>query len=383
MRETTSTDVAKYSDEKPRLSRPERSDPPAQLLIREDAPARRAKSAARPPTRRGGSPSLPPPYIFVAKVLLNVDIYPMYCPAFILLKAALIIILNLTLVCTPRVETGGDLGIVYLWESGYFSSVSTVESQPGTIQVQVTGLSGVAGALIVKNTSNTDTLSFIADGIQSFTTILATGNDYHVIVDTQPTSPPMYCAVSNGAGTLGADGVVLTVNCSANPRWIFVTDDSYTGSLGGVDGADTKCNNIGDGNHPGGGVYKALIMDGANRVACTSVNCTGGFGENVDWVLAPNFPYVRADDLAQLFTTNEKAIFLFGTLPNVLATDSTHYWSGLTNNWRLNGVHCLGWATASGGQSGDRGDTNKTDNRAIDDNPQTCDSNNRLLCVEQ
>ncbi|HLD45750.1 MAG TPA: DUF1554 domain-containing protein, partial [bacterium] len=94
-------------------------------------------------------------------------------------------------------------------------------------------------------------------------------------------------AIVRKAGMVGnvaaSETYVITLEEPEAVKKIFVTDATYNGNLGGVAGADALCE--ADANKPATGTYKALIVDGVARVACTTANCGGGAGENIDWVL--------------------------------------------------------------------------------------------------
>jgi hypothetical protein len=79
----------------------------------------------------------------------------------------------------------------------------------------------------------------------------------------------------------------------------------------GILGADAKCEV--DGNKPATGTYKAFLVDGVNRRVCTSHNCgTDGALENLNWVLKKNTKYIRISDSGEIFTTNNRRMFIFG-----------------------------------------------------------------------
>ncbi|GIX41510.1 MAG: hypothetical protein KatS3mg129_1243 [Leptospiraceae bacterium] len=147
-------------------------------------------------------------------------------------------------------------------------------------------------------------------------------------------------------GILNCDGKNLSNNTnnnsinnpSCNPCRIFVSTNRYDGNLGGITGADNICNN--DPNKPNTSLYKALLVDGTNRVACISPNCsTNGISEHIDWVLKPNTTYIRANGSTFIFTTNSDGIFIFGTANNSISDGppSTIYfiWTGLNQDWTI------------------------------------------------
>lgn len=151
----------------------------------------------------------------------------------------------------------------------------------------------------------------------------------------------------------------------------------------GIPEADNFCDT--DANHPapGTGTYRALIVDGVNRIASVSPNAGDG---QANWVLAANQNYVRSDGTTPIFTTNANRIFVFGTLTNSTGTTGDRYWTGLNNNWVTSPQHCTNWTTNLGGPNqGQKGRADATNGNAINGGggPPQCDQVYFLLCVEQ
>lgn len=158
------------------------------------------------------------------------------------------------------------------------------------------------------------------------------------------------------------------------------------GNLGGIAGADTKCMN--DAQAEVGKTYKAMIVDGVNRVACTTGNCSGEVSEHVDWVLQPNTKYYRIDGTTLIDETNDKGLFtapLTNTYRDAPGTNEAfRIWVGLNSDWTStpNMFNCNQWTTTGG--SGAHARVDQTNNQAINYSAQLCsDGLNFLLCVEQ
>ena len=85
------------------------------------------------------------------------------------------------------------------------------------------------------------------------------------------------------------------------------------GGATGIEGTYSLCAQAKDSEQPAlpktGSEYRALLVDASNRVACTSINCSGGSSEHVDWVLRANTSYKRPGGTV-VFTTNASDIFL-------------------------------------------------------------------------
>jgi hypothetical protein len=193
-----------------------------------------------------------------------------------------------------------------------------------------------------------------------------------------------------GGGGGGSSSAV-----SAAQYKTFVTTATFDGDIktaGGqstaIASADHLC--MVDTNKPtGGSVYKALLVDGANRVACATTICSGGASEHIDWVLKPNAIYTRKDGTTPVFTTNANGIYDFGvggTIPaiNTFDTGASLYWTGLDWPWvSVTSQMCGGsWSGTTG--NGDYGFGNRTDSSAIGGGANSCNvTNYRLLCIEQ
>lgn len=174
--------------------------------------------------------------------------------------------------------------------------------------------------------------------------------------------------------------VYLVLRYLNGPKYVFSTASAFNGNLGGVSGADAKC--AADGQAVGG-IYRALIVSGSVRRACSTAQCSGGTGEHIDWVLAANQEYRRSGGVTVVGTTGSTGLFAF-PLTNAFAASGT-YWTGLKSDW-LSGAtptfDCASWSgTATNGHFG----TSGTSVTAIADGPagDPCAVTHRLICVQQ
>jgi hypothetical protein len=123
---------------------------------------------------------------------------------------------------------------------------------------------------------------------------------------------------------------------------VFVTSSTYTGDLGGINGADEKC--MADANYPGEGTYRALLSDGVTRSV------------NKDWVLIAGVKYVQADTGTVIATANSSSVFTFPLSASFKTSGSTlPYWSGLNASWvGESGLadNCQNWSSANSGFNG-------------------------------
>lgn len=191
------------------------------------------------------------------------------------------------------------------------------------------------------------------------------------VLDPEEVDPAQTQHVCNGT----PDGV-------AQCRHLFFTSGPHRGDgLGAIAEADRLCNE--DANKPNDSQYKALLVHGTDRVACTTAGCSGGVSEHVDWVLAPRVHYLRPDGATIVGTTNDLGLWPFpltnsyeGDYPGVGAL----LWTGLESDW-TSGATCGGWSDHL--QYGQVGRPDRTDGQALNHEAYSCTAAFRLICVEQ
>ena len=156
---------------------------------------------------------------------------------------------------------------------------------------------------------------------------------------------------------------------------IFTTNAQPSGDLGGVAGADAAC----QAEAPTPGTFKALIVDGSSRVACTTSDCANGPSEHVDWPLAAQTLYYRIDSTV-IGSTDANGLFLF-PLDASPARRSVEVWTGLNTDWTT-GETCAAWTDSTA--YGVNGLSDAADDASIYVYQQFCDrSNVSLYCVQQ
>lgn len=180
-------------------------------------------------------------------------------------------------------------------------------------------------------------------------------------------------------------GMILKLLKDQRRLKIFVTyNNTFQGNIGGGAGsgiqrADNMCNF--DPNKPDNNTYKAMIVDGTNRRACSTSNCID-LNENVDWVFKPNTDYYRPDG-TYLFTTNSAGI-VTTNIANPIFFPVSYYWTGLGGDWTISlSANCSDWTYNTGG-IGRVGSSNATNSYWYSDiSSPSCSSSNALLCVGQ
>jgi len=106
-------------------------------------------------------------------------------------------------------------------------------------------------------------------------------------------------------------------NTPVPDKKIFVSQATTNGNIAGlsfpgsnvIQKADSLC--MQDSLRPDSSTYKAMIVDGVNRRACVTPNCTDP-NENIDWVFKPNTKYGTVNG-TYLFTTNSGGVVPYTT----------------------------------------------------------------------
>jgi hypothetical protein len=180
---------------------------------------------------------------------------------------------------------------------------------------------------------------------------------------------------------------VSTHNGNFNNDSSLATNGAVNGNTNGIEEADQFCLNEKNTNFsslPGeANTYKAFLVDGTNRVACTTANCSGGISEsNGRWILSANTPYYRFDNGANtlLFTTGSSGIFSF-PITNSFDTSTTNIWTGLLNDFTLDFTCTVAWGSTGG--TATRGSTGSITNTAISNATSSCSTSLKILCVRQ
>ena len=92
-------------------------------------------------------------------------------------------------------------------------------------------VSGLAGSGLVLQNNGAGDLAVSADGAFTFTTRVATGTTYNVVVLTQPTAPAQTCSVARGSGSVASANVAdIAVTCATGQFSIRGTVSGLTGS---------------------------------------------------------------------------------------------------------------------------------------------------------
>lgn len=113
---------------------------------------------------------------------------------------------------------------------------------------------------------------------------------------------------SNNLTAIPSGGLYVFVTSYTNSTSVLPL--THNGNFTGISGADAYCNSHIPSSLSGTGSYKAMLVDGVNRVA-TTVGPNSSSGQK-DWVFIKNTSYYRPDG-KMVFTTNDAGLFDFST----------------------------------------------------------------------
>jgi hypothetical protein len=254
---------------------------------------------------------------------------------------------------------------------------------------------GLNGTLVLQNKGG-DNLTIPSNGNYSFSKLQAEKAPFEITILTQPVGQTCTITYEERPEFITYQGKIILyaaeIECENNALYkrIFFSRNLHnanfaTGFANGIAGADAFCNN--DEGKPespgvGTGLYKALMVAGTTRVACTSALCP--LGERVDWVLTKNTIYARSDGTI-IGTTNSLQLFEFPLNAEVYTPDLgvPLSWTGLNANWTSDPANnCTEWGNSVGG-SGAVGKANEVLSQSIRNGQVDCEETQNLYCVEQ
>lgn len=196
------------------------------------------------------------------------------------------------------------------------------------------------------------------------------------------TSPGAFTSLVGADVTLDTTGDVTSCTqtfaylfeLTAQPR-VFVTSTSYSGNLGGVAGADAKCQARADAAGLGG-TWKAWLASSADGLPAPR------FTYADPWVKV-NSNVKVADDLGDLTDgTIDSLINVteFGTAVNPF---NKIVWTGITAPNSIAAETCNGWTNGTASFSGRRGSAARQNTQWEDAGLSGCNMANGLYCFEQ
>ena len=266
-------------------------------------------------------------------------------------------------------------------------------------------LSGSSLSLV--SFSNIQIVANIPSGLQAGTYSLVVANS---VAPSQTTTFPItigavgpgssgsftfsnYCAIAPFASSsmwgAGSDNIARAASgCS---KLVFATSQAYTGDLGGVGGANVKCQMAAlSAMLPGR--WKALIT---GQVAAPlpigsppSADYTRISHSTVEYRLidyATSRPDIVAGNYAELFSGMIRTSILETELGTMATGGSggARVWTGLNPDGTDNVASCSGFTSSASSDIGAIGSTTAVDSNWVTNEAITCDNLARLYCVQQ
>lgn len=149
-------------------------------------------------------------------------------------------------------------------------------------------------------------------------------------------------------------------------KLLFVTGDTWSGDLGGLSGADLKCN--AEAKFRGyAGQFQAVLGSAQGRPQTRSNQYSVTYLSSADEVLQTGF-----DEL-----------FMSGP-DHAIVVDRSTAWTGLNSKGGLSGEDCAGWTSDLPAQMGQAGYAEERGpGRWISGEAFSCNTHLRLYCIEQ
>lgn len=176
------------------------------------------------------------------------------------------------------------------------------------------------------------------------------------------------------------DSSAVCVSCKWSGKRVFVSSETYDGDLGGLDGADTICQDLasGAGLTSGDATFRAWLSSSDTSAASRLHHSPEEYILVDGTVVAENWDDLADGAIASAINLDE----LGG-----LAVETPRAWTNTTSSAASRGAaDCAGWKSNTQGSKGHVGWVVMTDaewTQAIDFTPAGCIQERRLYCVEQ
>ncbi len=171
-----------------------------------------------------------------------------------------------------------------------------------------------------------------------------------------------------------SDGVADSA--SATKKRIFVTSTLYAGNLGGLAGADTKCQTVADSANLG-----AHFVAWASDIGTDAIDRIADVG-----------PWFGSDQATLLFTgkTSGTNPLTSDPISGVTRDEAGHvlhpntfYWTGTKSGGMATNTDCSQWTVGTGSATGNGGETGSVPLWSFTGGNAACNTPGALLCIEQ
>jgi hypothetical protein len=180
--------------------------------------------------------------------------------------------------------------------------------------------------------------------------------------------------VFDTSGNLMATSSSSFVTIGTDYKLAFVTAATFDGNLGGVSGANTKCDTAAT-NASLSGTWKAILADDSNDI----FNNIGSSAVQI-YDLSGNFLAASFADLASYTTVGTNAVAVDET--GTAVASGAKVWTGATGSGAASGSACSNWSSANGAVYGIYGETRTDYGEWLNYSSNACSSTNHLYCVQ-
>jgi len=168
------------------------------------------------------------------------------------------------------------------------------------------------------------------------------------------------------SGILISSLMATALQAQDNSKLLFVTGETWTGNLGGLSGADAKCN-VEAMARGYAGQYQALLGSAQGRPQTRSKQYRVAYLSSADDVLQADFD----------------ALFISGP-DYAIVEDRSTTWTGLNAQGDLSGKDCASWTSDSPVKTGQAGYAEeKGPGEWLSGEAFSCNTRLRLYCIEQ
>jgi len=206
-----------------------------------------------------------------------------------------------------------------------------------------------------------------------------------------PQTDPMHCGASDdclgtkaGAVCAMGEGCVLGL-CEPHAKRVFATSVTYWGNLGGLAGADRKCQSLADAASLGGR-YKAWLASATSGPADRLTHSAIPYALVDGTVIANDWADLTDGSLAAPINLTETGGSPPMSTGSDCTTDGTSTWSSAHADGTPQGgiLHCANWTTMAAGSYGYTGLGSRTSSSWSDYCAlKQCAGFGRLYCFEQ
>jgi hypothetical protein len=183
-----------------------------------------------------------------------------------------------------------------------------------------------------------------------------------------------------------SEATCVSITVASSEKRVFVTSSKFTGNLGGLVGADAKCQDLADGAGLSG-IWKAWLSDATETAANRLTHSTKPYKMLNGQTVANNWADLTDDALSASWEINQNGNKIpfepGGGVPGCSWGGGMFFfpWTGSANSGQPSGGHCNNWSTSGGTGRVGLGGYSLSQWTNWCDFP--CSSQSRLYCLEQ